>query len=82
MELLADFLAELLIQVLFYVVGWAVGTAVLYICSWGRIVPVTKLINRNYARLPNGKIVVKQELVCYFGIFVLIAAILIWVVLH
>ena len=82
MELLADFLAELLFPALFYVVGWAVGTAVLYICSWGRIVPVAKLANRNYAHLPNGKIIVRQELVCWFGVFVSIAAIVIWIVVH
>ena len=82
LEFLADFLAELLIQVLFYVVGWAVGTAVLYVCSWGRIVPAAQPVKGNYQYLANGKFVVKQELACYLGIFVLIASIVIWVVLH
>ena len=82
LELVAEFVAELLIQVLFYVVGWAVGAAVLYVCSWGRIVPAASPINRNYQYLPDGRIVLKLELVCYFGIFILIASIVIWAVLH
>jgi hypothetical protein len=82
LEFLAEFLTEFLIQMLFYVVGWAVGSAVLYICSWGRIVPAANPVNRNYEYLPNGKIVVKLELVCYFGIFILIASIVIWAFLH
>jgi hypothetical protein len=82
LEFLAEFLAEFLIQLLFYVVGWAVGAAVLYVCSWGRIVPAAMPVNRNFQHLPNGKIVVRLELVCFFGIFVVIASIAIWAVVH
>jgi hypothetical protein len=75
------FFAELIFQLLFYGVGWAIGVVVLYVCSWGRIVPTKRPVNANYEYLPTGKIVVKPEIVCFLGILDLFLAIVIWVAL-
>jgi hypothetical protein len=72
------FLAELVFQLLLYTVGWAVGTAILYVCSWGRIVPKKANVNGTYERLPNGEIVVDPELVCYFGVLMTVLAGAVW----
>jgi hypothetical protein len=72
------FLAELVFQLLLYTVGWAVGTAILYVCSWGRIVPKKAAVNGTYERLPNGEIVVNPEIVCYFGVIMTVLAGAVW----
>jgi hypothetical protein len=75
-----EFLAELVLQVLFYVGGWAVGAAILYVCSWGRIIS-TKDANGIYEHLPNGKIAVNPEIVCYVGVLAVCLAGAVWLFL-
>jgi hypothetical protein len=75
-----EFLAEFILQFVFYVGGWAVGAAILYACSWGRIIS-TKNVHGIYEHLPSGKIAANPEIVCYFGALTGLLAVAVWLFL-
>jgi hypothetical protein len=64
-----EIVADLLFQLFFYGVCWAIGAVTLYVLSFGRLISTRMKV---VGRLPNGKIAVQVEVVCFVGMVTII----------